>query len=104
MPPATPAHIATKLSSMRSPFSDDFSGWNWTPNTDPRPTTVANRSPYSARADDVVVIGRARGERVHVVEGAAAVREAREQRRGALEPDLVPADVRDPQSAGVAAA
>ena len=26
--PATPAQIATNPSSMRSPFSDDFSGWN----------------------------------------------------------------------------
>ncbi len=45
--PAAPAHTATKLSSMRSPFREDFSGWNWTPNTDPRPTIVAKRSPYS---------------------------------------------------------
>ena len=42
------AHSALKLASIRRPSAEDFSGWNCTPNTDPRATIVANRSPYSA--------------------------------------------------------
>ena len=45
--PATPAHTPTNASSMRSPSREDFSGWNWTPDTEPWLTIVAKRSPYS---------------------------------------------------------
>ncbi len=38
---------AAKLASMRSPCTEDFSGWNCAPKTEPRATTLANGVPYS---------------------------------------------------------
>ena len=83
---------------------EDFSGWNWTPNTYPRATIVANRSPYSV-VPTTSRSGRwgaprtsARGRRRSRRPGSPSV-----SGDGALEADLVPADVRDPQAAGLAA-
>src|SRR5262249_24744478 len=60
---ATRAHSAAKLSSMLRPALEDFSGWNWTPNTEPRATIVANRSRYSVVPTmSAVSAGRAANE------------------------------------------
>jgi len=45
---ATRAQTAVKLRSSASPSREDFSGWNCTPDTVPRSTIEAKRSPYSA--------------------------------------------------------
>ena len=42
--------ILQKFRSIVSPASPLFSGWNWQPNTCPRPTTAGTGSPYSASA------------------------------------------------------
>ena len=39
------AQIAVKLASIRSPWTEDFSGWNCAPNTLSRATTLANAAP-----------------------------------------------------------
>ena len=41
------ADSAAKLASMRSPCTEDFSGWNCAPKIEPRATTLVNGVPYS---------------------------------------------------------
>ena len=65
------------------------------------PTIVANALAVLGGGDDVGRILGPRRQRVHVVEGAALAGQSRGERRRALEADVVPADVRDPQPAGV---
>ncbi len=71
----TPAHVrAHARRSSRacaSPCSDDFSGWNWTPNTDAAADDRGEPLAVLGGADDVGRIRRSRRVRVHVVEGAA---------------------------------
>ncbi len=46
----TVAQSSVKLRSSARPAREDFSGWNWQPNTLSRPATDTNRDPYSPTA------------------------------------------------------
>ena len=60
----------TKFFSRRSPSGPDFSGWDCSPYTGGRSTTLTNSLPYSAVPSTCLRVRRPRRERVGVVEGA----------------------------------
>ena len=85
--------------SSASPSCEDFSGWNCTPKNEPRATTDAKRSPYSARAEHVA--RRRRAPRRSCARGRrrASSREPSSAARvAALPAHLVPADLRQLQA------
>ena len=87
---------AAKFASRRRPCAEDFSGWNWTPKSG----RAVDDGHERARRTRLVPstsssLGRARRERVHVVEGAAAAGRPAVSGDGRSKRDHVPADVRE---------